>query len=58
MNIMHLYGRTNGNYTKGEEFQNFFYARPDIVKAKYILKMSSYKIGRLIRLMSGHNQLN
>ena len=35
-----------------------FYGGPLASKAKYIYKLSSMKLGRLIRLTSGHNHLN
>ena len=34
-----------------------FYSKPDSNKAKYFLKLSSYNLGRMIRLISGHNKL-
>ena len=45
------------NY-KGARMSKLFYEGPDKNKAQHFLQMSSYKVGRLIRLLSGHNNLN
>ena len=43
---------------KGARMSKLFYDGPDKNKAQKILQMSSYKVGRLVRLLSGHNNLN
>ena len=43
---------------KGVRMSKLFYDGPDKNKAQKILQMSSYKVGRLVRLLSGHNNLN
>ena len=43
---------------KGGRMSKLFYSNPDSNKAKYLLRLSSYNLGRLIRLISGHNKLN
>ena len=35
-----------------------FYSKPDPVKAKYVYKLTRQKLGRFIRLITGHNNLN
>ena len=42
---------------KGGRMSKVFYKSPDKQKAKYILKLSSYNAGRMVRLFSGHNNL-
>ena len=43
---------------EGARMSKLFYARPDRNKSKHLLKLSSYKLGRMIGLFSGHNNLN
>ena len=35
-----------------------FYSKPDPIKAKYVYKLSRKKLGRFIRIITGHNNLN
>ena len=45
------------NY-KGARMSKNFFSKINKSKAKYIYKMSSHKLGRFIRIISGHNWLN
>ena len=50
-------GLMSGQIIRGGRMSKVFYKSPDKQKAKYILKLSSYNAGRMVRLLSGHNNL-
>ena len=48
---------TNWNEYKGGRMVKSFMLQPDRKKTFHLLKLSSYKLGSMIRLTSGHNNL-
>ena len=46
------------NEYSGARMSKIFFNGPEPNKAKHLIKLSSYKLGRLLRLLSGHNRLN
>ena len=43
---------------EGARMSKIFFNGPDKIKSKIICRLSSYKVGRLVRILSGHNRLN
>ena len=44
-------------YTEARQSKQF-YSKPDSTKAKYVYKLSRKNLGRFIRIVTGHNNLN
>ena len=45
-------GQEGANHTKS------FYSKPDPHKARFVYKLASLELGRFVRIITGHNNLN